>query len=441
MCAPTTLPLLAELEMAALAVCVPSKAAARLLDELGQPKDATGARALLVAAGHWQGDEAAADVAPSLQDGGAAVEPFPRAALDEAAALAAAVRERRAAYAALPPSAPPPPPPTGKAEWGASLRPRRRFVDDGAADAGGAGELLDGRVDLRSRCARAYAIDADSTEFRDDAVSFDVETNQLYVHIADVAATVAGSVELEAVARLRLQSTYMGGAPLHMLPPSLLKVAGLSADGPNECVTAILQLDPFGRVRHAMLVRSLVPPVRQLTFDEMDTLLADRSITSPVHDELRALETITARRAATRQRNPRRERPWSRPRQWRSRRPRWPRRSRWRSRRRGGRRARRSGWRVCGGGAGRTGGVPSSCLGRARAAWSTRRSRCSRTRRAARRSAPTCRGCRRLRTSASRRRRSAATPTSSRSASSPPRCAATAGCRPPSSMPSTSGSR
>ena len=439
MCAPTTLPLLAELEMAALAVCVPSKAAARLLDELGQPKDATGARALLVAAGHWQGDEAAADVAPSLQDGGAAVEPFPRAALDEAAALAAAVRERRAAYAALPPSAPPPPPPTGKAEWGASLRPRRRPLDDGGADAGGAGGLLDGRVDLRSRCARAYAIDADSTEFRDDAVSFDVETNQLYVHIADVAATVAGSVELEAVARLRLQSTYMGGAPLHMLPPSLLKVAGLSADGPNECVTAILQLDPFGRVRHAMLVRSLVPPVRQLTFDEMDTLLADRSITSPVHDELRALETITARRAPSRQRASTRAADVAAAGNGSRRREAVAAAARWRSRRRGGRRgaARAGGCAV----AERAGRVASRRPpGRARAAWSTRLSRCSRTR-AARRSAPTCRGCRRLRTSASRRRRSAATPTSSRSASSPPRCAATAGCRPPSSTPSTSGSR
>jgi hypothetical protein len=159
---------------------------------------------------------------------------------------------------------------------------------------------LNGRVDLRERFPRAYAIDAQQTDFRDDAVSWCTSSTTLVVHIIDLDPVVCAGSPLDEVARLRLQTLYDGAMPLHMLPPSLLREASLSSKLPNECVSALLQLDAFGRVRHARLVRSLVPPVRTLTFAEVDALLDDKSVSSQIHAELRALASMAKRRVMAR---------------------------------------------------------------------------------------------------------------------------------------------
>ena len=170
----------------------------------------------------------------------------------------------------------------------------------GAGGCFDAGDGLNGRVDLRARCPRAYAIDTDKTDFRDDALSYDVASGTLAVHICDMTDIVPAGSLLDDVARLRLQSVYTGSMPLHMLPPTLLRESALSPSVPNECLTALLQIDHLGRVRNSRLVRSVIPPVRILTFDEVSALLSDTSIESDVHHELRALSTIATRRARSR---------------------------------------------------------------------------------------------------------------------------------------------
>ena len=37
--------------------------------------------------------------------------------------------------------------------------------------------------------------------------------------------------------------------PLHMLPPSLLQRVCLSETEPNECLTAIISFDVYGKIR------------------------------------------------------------------------------------------------------------------------------------------------------------------------------------------------
>ncbi|EOD39878.1 hypothetical protein EMIHUDRAFT_439833 [Emiliania huxleyi CCMP1516] len=140
---------------------------------------------------------------------------------------------------------------------------------EGCGGAEAVSEQLDHRVDLRARFPRAYAIDGGNTEFRDDAVSIDAASATIGVHIADLSSLVQPGSLLDEVARLRLQSLYAAAAPLHMLPPPLLAAAALSDDAPNECLTALVQLDLYGHIRHCQLVRSLVPPVRCLSFDEV----------------------------------------------------------------------------------------------------------------------------------------------------------------------------
>ena len=90
--APAVLPLLAELEMAALGVRNTSKLLQRTLSALGEPPSPEGARQLLVRSGQWQED---ADALPEAGGQGAeasararlfSLETFPRAVLDAAEA-------------------------------------------------------------------------------------------------------------------------------------------------------------------------------------------------------------------------------------------------------------------------------------------------------------------------------------------------------------------
>ena len=255
--APAVLPLLAELEMAALGVRNTSKLLQRTLAALGEPPSPAGARQLLVRSGQWQED---ADALPEAGGQGAeasararlfSLETFPRAVLDAAEAAAADIAARRAAYAALPLT--PPPEPLERTPFAEyvrlSLEPPRPSAAKEPAAAAADADALDGRLDLRTRCPRVYAIDSDSTDFRDDAISIDLSTGELYVHVADVSATVRPGDALDETARLRLQSVYASAMPLHMLPPRLLHRLCLSTDQPNECVTAILKLDAFGKAR------------------------------------------------------------------------------------------------------------------------------------------------------------------------------------------------
>ncbi|KAL1499763.1 hypothetical protein AB1Y20_012450 [Prymnesium parvum] len=295
---PAMLPLLADIEMVALGLSASCpKPVLRLLSALGQPADQEGARELLLRTGQWGSAEGEASGGDALSS--AAISPFSAQVLAEAHRVAREALERRGRYAeAAAPSAQSRRASVRKARehelWTPFRLPELR-TPPGGCD--GAVDLLDGRVDLRSRCERVYAIDADSTEFRDDAVSYDLESGTLMVHIADVASCVDAGSPLDEVARLRLQSIYASAMPLHMMPPVLLKSVCLSETLANECLTALLQLDATGRVRYCRLVRSVIPPVRALTFAQVDELIVDRSIDSIVHKELRALATLTLQRA------------------------------------------------------------------------------------------------------------------------------------------------
>ena len=136
------------------------------------------------------------------------LDPFPRHALALAEDIGKKVAERRAALASLPPppTTPTPPPerPNGVAAWALKFAPtddlslaaeRRRLgwgppgTDASANSANsapnspsdGAADLLDGRVDLRSSFPNVYCVDAARTEFRDDAVSIDVQNSRIAV--------------------------------------------------------------------------------------------------------------------------------------------------------------------------------------------------------------------------------------------------------------------
>jgi len=53
-----------------------------------------------------------------------------------------------------------------------------------------------------------------------------------------------------------------------------------------------VQFDLYGHVRHCQLVRSLIPPVRFVNFDEVDGMLSGDGMASDVHKDLQVRRTV-----------------------------------------------------------------------------------------------------------------------------------------------------
>ena len=131
-----------------------------------------------------------------------------------------------------------------------------------------------GRHDYREAGLAAYALDPPGSEFADDALSFDPETGEVLIHIADVQSMLETAPELEALARQRGEALYLPDGPLHLLPPLALQAASLSDREVNECVTVAATLDKDGAVANVRLLLTLVPPITRIRYDEANELLA-----------------------------------------------------------------------------------------------------------------------------------------------------------------------
>lgn len=194
-----------------------SSTSKQVLAALGEEATPDGARSVLLRAGYWSATPIKSpDAAQPAPETAAAMTPapWPEDTLNEAKAALERAQKRRAALERV---APP-------------LRAGRKGPH--------------GRHDYRASGLGAYALDPPGSEFADDALSWDPETGEVLVHIADVQAVLDGSPRLEESARQRGEALYLPDGPLHLLPPAALQAASLSDRGVNECVTAAFTLDP-----------------------------------------------------------------------------------------------------------------------------------------------------------------------------------------------------
>ncbi len=201
-----------------------SSTSKQVLAALGEGDTPEGARSVLLRAGYWSssssttkatgGDDVAAGSATTAPAAGMSPAPWPEDTLGEAKAALERAQKRRAAL--------------GKVAT--PVRPGRKGPH--------------GRHDYRASGLGAYALDPPGSEFADDALSWDPETGEVLVHIADVQPLLEGSAVLEEAARQRGEALYLPDGPLHLLPPAALQAASLSDRDANECVTAAFTLDP-----------------------------------------------------------------------------------------------------------------------------------------------------------------------------------------------------
>ncbi|MEW6516440.1 MAG: ribonuclease R [candidate division FCPU426 bacterium] len=140
-----------------------------------------------------------------------------------------------------------------------------------------------GRLDLRKETI--FTIDgADARDF-DDAVSCADRPGggwHLGVHIADVAHYLAPGSLLDAEARERGTSVYLPDRVLHMLPePLSCGVCSLRPDLDRLAVSALLTVEPDGRVSHAEFSRSVIHSAARLTYEGVEEVLAGRPAEDP----------------------------------------------------------------------------------------------------------------------------------------------------------------
>ena len=139
------------------------------------------------------------------------------------------------------------------------------------------GEPEAGRVDLRDLLA--LTIDPDDARDFDDALSVRREGDgfRVWVHIADVAASVRTGSGLDIDARERSFSVYVPGRVEPMLPEALS--AGLCSLRPRRdrnCVTVEVPFGPDLQPGDPTFYRSLIRSRERLTYSAVEAILTGR---------------------------------------------------------------------------------------------------------------------------------------------------------------------
>jgi ribonuclease R len=133
------------------------------------------------------------------------------------------------------------------------------------------------REDLREKFV--ITIDPDDAKDFDDAI--DVERTahgwKLGVHIADVSHYVRPGNALDKEAKKRGNSTYLADRVIPMLPERLSNgICSLKPGVERLTMSAFIEFDRQGRVRHATFGRSVIRSAARLTYRQAFAILEDR---------------------------------------------------------------------------------------------------------------------------------------------------------------------
>ncbi len=143
------------------------------------------------------------------------------------------------------------------------------------------------RMDLTHLAS--FAIDDEGVETPDDAIS--LEGNRLWVHIADISASVPPDSEIDQDARSRGATLYLPESIVHMLPGSAISHFGLGMAEISPALSFGIDLDDDGRIIRSEIVASLVR-VTRTTYSEIETHINE----APFEALLRLTERYRARR-------------------------------------------------------------------------------------------------------------------------------------------------
>jgi exoribonuclease-2 len=110
------------------------------------------------------------------------------------------------------------------------------------------------RLDLTSFAA--YAIDDEENQDPDDAISLD--GNELWVHIADVAAAISPESPIDLEARMRGANAYLPQGTIPMLPLPAVSLLGLGLSEVSPALSFHINISSEGNVKEVEITPSWV---------------------------------------------------------------------------------------------------------------------------------------------------------------------------------------
>jgi len=259
------------------------------LKQLGEEVSAQGARKLLIRAGYWTADNIGGRPSTTMDEDDNKEKSKETEALERKAQLASPWPEDILNLA--------------KQALAGATRRRQNYAKVMSPERVGR-RGPHGRHDYRKSSFQFYCVDPAGSEFSDDAISFDPETGEVLISIADVQGVVGitSNPALHDVAQQRGEALYLPDGPLHLLPPPALQAASLSDKLPNECITVAVRFNDQGWVENSRVVLTLTPPVIRLTYDTVNELLSSSEGEIQPYYRQAAKELKTIMNAANRRR-------------------------------------------------------------------------------------------------------------------------------------------
>ena len=123
----------------------------------------------------------------------------------------------------------------------------------------------------------AFAIDDQGNQDPDDALS--LENEQLWVHIADVAALAQPNSPVDQAARRRGANLYLPEGTVGMLPPLAVDRLGLGLQEVSPALSFALELDETGELIDFEIIPSWVC-VGRLSYDQTETQIGEEPFRS-----------------------------------------------------------------------------------------------------------------------------------------------------------------
>lgn len=121
----------------------------------------------------------------------------------------------------------------------------------------------------------AYTIDPEGSEDRDDAISYDLNNNKLYIHIADPTSYIEFQSDIDNELKNRCETIYLDKVQ-HMLPPPLsTEIISLTEGKKNRAFTLECELSDYFLVMKYKFYKSYIS-VKNLTYDEADIIIKNK---------------------------------------------------------------------------------------------------------------------------------------------------------------------
>lgn len=137
-------------------------------------------------------------------------------------------------------------------------------------------KALAGRTDLRGELT--ITIDPENAKDFDDALSLRVDPDTgltiVHVSIADVSHFVRQDTILDAAARERALSVYLGNGVIPMLPPRLSGYLCSLVEGEDRLAKSVrMEFSPDGELVRSAIMPSIVRVDRRMSFNEVNAIL------------------------------------------------------------------------------------------------------------------------------------------------------------------------